>query len=77
MKRLIVTDNSGHIIATAPHPDEIPGMKGKFGFAPLKNQYVHEVDLPEQIKTLEHLQQMHKTYVVQVEGKRSKLLAVK
>jgi hypothetical protein len=75
MKRLIVADKNGRIIATAPHPDEIPGIKGKFGFVPLKGQYVHEVDLPEHIKTPDHLQQIHTTYVVQVEGKRATLVA--
>jgi hypothetical protein len=77
MKRLIVADNSGRIIASGPHPDDIPEMKGRFGFAPLTGQSVYEVDLPDHVKTVEHLQELHKTHVVQVEGKVAKLLPAK
>jgi hypothetical protein len=77
MKRLIVADKNGRIIATGPHPEEVPEMRGKFGFSPLKNQYVHEVELPEHVKTIEHLQELHKTHVVKVEGKSAKLIAAR
>jgi hypothetical protein len=77
MRRLIVSDRRGRIIATGPHPEEIPDMPGKFGFTPLQNQYVHEVELPENIKTIEHLAELHRTHVVKVEGKAARLVVKK
>lgn len=47
-RRLIVTDRSGRIVATGPHPEDVPEMRGKSGFTPLEGQHVHEVELPEQ-----------------------------
>lgn len=76
MRRLVVSDKDGRIIATGPHPAEVPVMRGKFGFAPLEGQQVHEVELPEHVKTLEHLQDLHTTHVVKVEGKRARLMPV-
>lgn len=77
MRRLIVSDRSGRIIATGPHPEEVPEMRGKFGFAPLRDQYVHEVELPDHVRTIEHLQELHKTHVVNVEGKIARLVVKK
>jgi UDP-N-acetylenolpyruvoylglucosamine reductase len=74
MKRIVVSDKSGRIIATGPHPEDIPGLPGKFGFAALKNQQVHEVEMPDHVKTVEHLQELHKTYVVKAEGKTARLV---
>lgn len=76
MRRLVVSDSLGRIIATGPHPEEVPDMRGKFGFTPLKNQQVHEVDLPEHVRTIEHLRELHKTRVVKKEGKTVKLVKV-
>jgi hypothetical protein len=77
MRRLIVSDKSGRIIATGPHPEEVPEMRGKFGFAPLKDQQVHEVELPEHVRTIEQLQELHKTHVVKAEGKKATLVLAK
>lgn len=73
MKRIIVTDQSGRIIATGPHHQDIPGLQGKFGFAPLKGQQVHEVELPDHVSKLEHIADLHKTHRVVVTGGSPKL----
>ena len=52
-------------------------MRGKFGFTPLEGQHVHEVELPEHVKTIQHLQDLHKTHQVSVEGERAKLVPMK
>jgi len=70
MKRLIVSDRSGRIIATGPHPDDVPEMRGKFGVAPLQGQHVHEVELPEQVTSIQHVQELQQTHQVKVEGER-------
>jgi len=41
----------------------------KFRFLPLKNQRLYEVDLPEYIRTIEPLQELHKAHVVKIKGK--------
>jgi hypothetical protein len=74
MKRLIVTDNSGQIIATGPHPDDEPETQVRFGFEALDGQQVYEVELPEYVTTVEHLQELHQTHVVKVAGKTAKLV---
>ena len=74
MKRLIVTDNSGQIIATGPHPDDEPEVQVRFGFEALDGQQVYEVELPEYVTTVEHLQELHQTHGVHVEGKTAKLV---
>lgn len=75
MKRLIVTDDSGQIIATGPHPDDVPETKVQFGFEALDGQRVHEVELPEYVTTVEHLQDLHQTHVVNVNGKTARLVS--
>lgn len=44
-------------------------MREKFRFLPLKNQQLYEVDSPEDIRTIEPLQELHKTHVVKIKGK--------
>jgi len=36
---------------------------------PLKNQQLYKVTLPEYIRTIEPLQELHKTHVVKIKGK--------
>lgn len=74
MKRIIVTDESGQIIATGPHPEEESETAVTFGFNALEGQQVHEVELPDHVTTVEYLQELHATHVVKVEGKRAKLV---
>lgn len=78
MRRLLVTNEDGDILATGPHPDdgkETAGEKTKFGFFPLDGQYVHEVDLPLEIKTVEQVLALHRTYRVRRDAERATLVA--
>lgn len=71
MKRLIVANAHGEILATGPHPDDSPqtaGKKSQFGFIALKGQYLHEVELPAHVKTTEQLLELHRTHIVRKEG---------
>jgi hypothetical protein len=78
MKRLIITDAQGNIIATGPHPDDVRHadhpQEGRFGFLPLEGQAIHEVELPEHVQTIEHIQQLHKSHRVTVENGVAKLI---
>jgi len=78
MKRLIVTDQSGKIIATGPHPSEtvevLQGQKVGFGYIPLEGQQVHEVDLPEHIRTGEQLIALHTSHYIKLERGVPKLV---
>jgi hypothetical protein len=76
MKRLIVSNTKGEILATAPHPAdqvETQDKKSGFGFLPLKGQQVHEVELPAYVKTMDHIVELHKTHLVLVESGVAKL----
>lgn len=73
MRRIIVSDESGRIIATGPHPEDVAEMRGKFGFMALPGQKVHEVELPAHITTLKQLQELHSTHHVKLEGGRARL----
>jgi len=79
LKRLILTDKSGRIIATGPHPAEYPeaasGRKSSFGISALKGQQVHEVELPDHIKTIEDIQALHKSHQIKVEAGKPTLVA--
>ena len=72
MKRLIITDEKGRIIGTAPHPSELKlGEKGGpsgFRIVAQKGQRVHEVLLPKSIRTVEDLQELHEKYIVQADS---------
>lgn len=76
MRRLVVSDRSGRIVATCPHPEDLPETRGKFAFAALKGHDIHEVELPEHVRTIEHLEDLHRTHQVSVEGERSTLVPV-
>jgi len=79
MRRLVVTDKSGRIIATGPHPADYPnaaqGRNASFGFAALKGQTVHEIELPEHIKTIEHIRALHKSHQVKIKDGKPQLVA--
>lgn len=76
MKRLVVSDNSGHIIATGPHPDEKRDGQVMYGFNALDGQRIHELELPEHVSTIEHVVELHTTHVVRVDGNKATLVAV-
>ena len=68
MRRLVVVDRTGTIVATAPHPDDVADGNGRFGFLPLEGHTVHELELPDGIETIEHIQELHRTHRVSVDG---------
>lgn len=74
MKRIIVADKNGTIIATGPHPDDFPIPNGNFGFKPLEGQSVHDVDLPGGIESLKEIMALHTSHSVKVDGKRAYLV---
>jgi hypothetical protein len=75
MKRLVVSDNSGHIIATGPHPDEKPDSHVVYGFNALDGQQIHELELPEHIRSIEQVVELHTTHVVRIYGSTARLVA--
>jgi hypothetical protein len=75
MKRLVVSDNSGRIIATGPHPDEKPDGHVRYGFNALDGQQIHELELPEHIRSIEQVVELHTTHVVRIHGSTARLVA--
>jgi hypothetical protein len=77
MKRLVVLDESGKIVATAPHPDDMSGAEGEggFGVLPLDDDHVvYEVELPGHMTTFEDILRLHESYTVVIEEGRGKLV---
>jgi hypothetical protein len=77
VKRLVVLDENGQIVATAPHPDDLPGAEdeGKFGVLPVDDDHVvYEVELPGHMTTLEDILRLHESYTVAIEEGRAKLV---
>jgi hypothetical protein len=75
VKRLVVSDQNGHIIATGPHPDEKPDSHVMYGFNALDGQQIHELELPAHIRTIEQVVELHTTHVVEVAGNTARLVA--
>jgi hypothetical protein len=77
MKRLVVLDESGKIVATAPHPDDFGDAEGEggFGVLPLDDDHVvYEVELPDHVTTFEDIQRLHESHTVVIEEGRGKLV---
>jgi hypothetical protein len=75
MRRQVVVDRQGRILATAPHPEDHPpsaGARGprSLGFVPLKGQKVHTVDIPSELSDAEGLSKLHKSYSIRLSGGR-------
>jgi len=71
MRRLVVVDASGTIVATAPLPavePSVPGAPVFVGFAPGDGQEVHELDLPQELSSEEGLRKLHSSYRVEMDG---------
>jgi hypothetical protein len=72
MRRLVVTDSYGNIVATAPCPEDLdpvaPGAPEFVGFAPGEGQQVHTLMLPDDANSAEGLQDLHTRYRVDVSG---------
>jgi hypothetical protein len=76
MKRIILADESGRILASAPAPEDLGGSGIHFGYRPLRGQHSHTVDIPAHIRTLEALQELHKTHRVEKAEGVSRLVRV-
>jgi hypothetical protein len=70
MKRMVVTNKAGDIIATAPHldanyrvEDEGPTFQA---IIPFRGQYVHVVEFPDEARSAEALLSFHETHRVRV-----------
>lgn len=70
MKRLVVTNKAGDIIATAPDFEASGYPRSKNGaptfqiIIPLRGQYVHRVEFPDDALTVEALLRFHQTHRV-------------
>jgi hypothetical protein len=69
MRRLVLVDRSGAILATVPHPEDMgpqePGAPVFVGIEPLEGQTVHTVTVPEDLQSAEGLLKLHESYTVQ------------
>jgi hypothetical protein len=66
MRRMVVVDENGHILATGPDPDElarfmaaVDGAPSATGVIPLPDQRVLVMDLPKDFQTIEDLARLH------------------
>jgi hypothetical protein len=76
MKRLVLTNDIGDILATGPHPGDCPqgnGLPTGFGFVPLSGQHLHVVQFPDHIRTMDDLEEIHRTYKVIKRNGQSRL----
>jgi hypothetical protein len=70
MKRMVVTNKAGDIIATAPDFEASGYPKSKGGaptfqiIIPLRGQYVHRVEFPDDALSVESLLRFHQTHRV-------------
>jgi hypothetical protein len=66
MRRLVVADRSGLILATSPHPEDTapadPQAPRYLGYIPLPGQQVHVVDIPEPLLRPAALRLLHETH---------------
>jgi hypothetical protein len=77
MKRVVVTSESGNIIATAPHFDEnyrsSDGGPNVQEIVPLSGQFVHLVEFPDGVQSAEALLAFHRTHRVRVTNGKAAL----
>jgi len=72
MKRMVVTNKAGDIIATAPHFGEgeyqVPqdGGPTRQIIIPLPGQHVHVVEFPDEASSVEAMLRFHETHRVRV-----------
>ena len=74
MTRIILTDDTGRILASAPSAEDLGSPGIHFGYRPLRGQHSHTVEIPTHIRTLEGLQELHKTHRVEKTGGVSRLI---
>jgi hypothetical protein len=77
MRRLVVFDRDGTIVATAPHPDDMappePGAPTFLGFAPAEDEQVHAIEIPEELSSPEGMHELHASYRIDMVGDRPTL----
>lgn len=80
MKRIIVTDEKGTILASGPDPADTEartdGGPTQWGYTPLQGQRVHLVDVGR-VESIEDLERLHKTQRVEGTGDQARLVAVR
>ena len=68
MRRLMVVDSDGTIVATAPHPDDMgppePGAPVFEGFAPSV-----EIEVPEELASPDGLRELHSSFRIELSGR--------
>ena len=73
MRRLMVVDRDGTIVATAPHPDDMgppePGAPVFGGFAPSEDQQVVEIEVPEELASPDGLRELHSSFRIELSGR--------
>ena len=81
MKRSIVVDVDGLILATAPHHEpggEVEaGAPRHWGFVPLEGQQVHIVEVPEHLHSQEGLVELHRSHRIVVRDGKAHLVKAK
>ncbi|HEY7044543.1 MAG TPA: hypothetical protein VH419_12805 [Nocardioidaceae bacterium] len=77
MRRLVVFDRDGTIVATAPHPDDMPppepGAPTFLGFSPAEDEQQDAIDIPEELSSPEGIRELHESYRVEMIGDRPTL----
>lgn len=76
MKRIVLTDDSGRILASGPATEDLVPSGLHFGYRLLRGQHIHTVELPEHVQTLKALQELHKTHRVEKGDGISQLIPV-
>jgi hypothetical protein len=78
MRRIVVTDQLGRILATCPHPDDAnpsePGAPRHLGFVALEGQQVHTVEIPAELQTHDGLLTIHASHSVVVTDGEARLI---
>jgi hypothetical protein len=72
MRRFVVVDRDGTIVATAPHPADMgapePGAPVFTGFTPAEGEQVHTIEIPAELSSAEGMTELHSSYVVELDG---------
>ena len=70
MRRVVVIDDLGAILATVPHPEDMdppePGAPYFVGLAPLEGQQVHVMTVPGELQSSDGLLRLLSSYWVEL-----------
>lgn len=79
MRRSVVIDQSGRILAVGPHPDDVepsePNGPVYLGYIPQQGQQVHTVEFPE-VKTMDEVHRILSTHRVHVTDGKAQLAKI-